>query len=142
MTSQTSGGAKPRITLTAVDHEKLTQLANAATNTFPDVAAELSDEVARARVLAKGKQLADTVRMGSEVVYHDEVTGKKTTVTLVFPPDADIAQGKISILTPIGTALIGLSISQSINWTTRGGDVKRLTVQAVRDPVEHETQLA
>jgi len=142
MTNRTSGGAKPRITLTAIDHEKLTQLAIAATNTFPDVAAELGDEVARARVLAKGRQLADAVRMGSEVLFQDEVTGKTTTVTLVYPPEADIAQGKISILTPIGTALIGLSVGQSINWTTRSGDGKRPTVQAVRDPAAGAPQPA
>lgn len=132
--STRSAAAKPRITLTDVDHAKLSQLAGAAANTFPDVAAELSDELARARILAKGKQLADTVRMGSEVVYRDESTGRTTTVTLVYPQDADIAQGKISILTPIGTALIGLSVGQSINWTTRSGEVRRLTVQSVREP--------
>ncbi|WP_439496352.1 nucleoside diphosphate kinase regulator [Bosea sp. (in: a-proteobacteria)] len=138
MASRLSGGAKPRITLTAVDHERLTQLATAATDTFPEVAAELADELARARVLAKGRHLADTVRMGSEVLFRDETTGRETTVTLVYPQDADIAQGRISILTPVGTALIGLSVGQSINWTTRGGDVKRLTVQAVREPAQAE----
>jgi regulator of nucleoside diphosphate kinase len=138
MASRPSGGAKPRITLTAIDHERLTQLATAATDTFPEVAAELADELARARVLAKGRHLDDAVRMGSEVLFRDETTGRETTVTLVYPQDADIAQGRISILTPVGTALIGLSIGQSINWTTRGGDVKRLTVQAVREPAQEE----
>lgn len=138
MASRLSGGAKPRITLTAIDHERLTQLATAATDTFPEVAAELADELARARVLAKGRHLDDTVRMGSEVLFRDEMTGRETTVTLVYPQDADIAQGRISILTPVGTALIGLSIGQSINWTTRGGDVKRLTVQDVREPAQAE----
>jgi regulator of nucleoside diphosphate kinase len=138
MASRLSGGAKPRITLTAVDHERLTQLATAATDTFPEVAAELADELARARVLAKGRHLDDAVRMGSEVLFRDETTGRETTVTLVYPQDADIAQGRISILTPVGTALIGLSVGQSINWTTRGGGVKRLTVQAVREPAQAE----
>lgn len=139
MASRLSGGAKPRITLTAIDHERLTQLATAATDTFPEVAAELADELARARVLTKGRHLGDTVRMGSEVLFCDETTGRETTVTLVYPQDADIAQGRISILTPVGTALIGLSVGQSINWTTRGGDVKRLTVRDVREPAQAET---
>ena len=54
MTKRTGGGAKPRITLTANDHEKLSVLANAAAHTMPEVAAELADELDRAHVLAIG----------------------------------------------------------------------------------------
>ncbi len=52
-------------------------------------------------------------------------------MTLVFPGEADIAKGKISVLTPIGAALIGLSASQSIDWTSRDGRIHRLTVESV-----------
>ena len=56
---------------------------------------------------------------------------------LVYPNQADISQDKISVLTPIGTALIGLRVGSSITWETRTGEFKRLTVLEVR-----ETQLA
>ena len=134
MTKTTSGGGKPRITLTAHDHERLSQLARAAANTVPDVAAELTEELDRAHVLAAGRRPVDLVCMGSEVVYRDDTTGRIQTVTLVYPSEADIAQGRISVLTPIGTALIGLSTGKSINWRTRTGDLKRLTVLQVRGP--------
>jgi regulator of nucleoside diphosphate kinase len=70
--------------------------------------------------------------MGCEVAFRDETTGKVQTVTLVYPGEADIAQGKVSVLTPIGTALIGLAAGQSITWETRTGGVRRLTVLKVR----------
>ena len=72
--------------------------------------------------------------MGSEVVYRDDTTGRIQTVTLVYPNEADIAKGRVSVLTPIGTALIGLASGNSINWRTRPGDMKRLTVLQVREP--------
>jgi regulator of nucleoside diphosphate kinase len=58
--------------------------------------------------------------------------GEGTTVTLVFPGDADIAEGKVSILTPIGTALLGLSPGQSIDWLARDGRSHRLSILSVQ----------
>jgi regulator of nucleoside diphosphate kinase len=140
MTKRTSGGAKPRITLTAIDHEKLLALANAASNTVPDSAAELAEELDRAHVLPKGRHPVEIVCMGSEVDFRDDITGRVQTVTLVYPSEADISKGRISVLTPIGTALIGLPVGKSIDWTTRTGESKRLTVLQVREPaaVEHQ----
>ncbi|AWM85426.1 nucleoside diphosphate kinase regulator [Microvirga sp. 17 mud 1-3] len=142
MTKRTAGGAKPRITLTAADHEKLSVLANAAANTVPDMAAELAEELDRAHVLSKGKHAADVVCMGCEVEFRDDMTGRVQKVTLVYPNEADIAKGRISVLTPIGTALIGLPVGQSIDWTTRTGDSKRLTVLQVQEPAVEERQPA
>lgn len=76
---------------------------------------------------------ADVVQMGSTVTYKPD-TGEARSVTLVFPGDADIAQGKISILTPIGTALIGLATGQAIAWTARDGRTHHLEVLEVRQP--------
>jgi regulator of nucleoside diphosphate kinase len=69
--------------------------------------------------------------MGSTVTFKPD-TGEAKTVTLVFPGDADIAQGKISILTPIGTALIGLATGQAIMWTARDGRTHELEVLEVQ----------
>jgi regulator of nucleoside diphosphate kinase len=125
---------KPRITLTAQDHEKLSILARAAENTMPDVAAVLSEELDRAHVLARRRHPEDIVCMGCEVEFRDDTTGKVQTVTLVYPDEADISKGKISVLTPIGTALIGLRPRHSITWETRTGDLRTLTVLQVREP--------
>lgn len=134
MSKKTSGGAKPRITLTATDHEKLSVLASAAAINMPEVAAELAEELDRAHILSKGRHPSDTVCMGCEVEFRDDMTGRVQTVTLVYPNEADISKGRISVLTPIGTALIGLPVGKSIDWTTRNGDSKRLTVLQVREP--------
>jgi regulator of nucleoside diphosphate kinase len=142
MTRKATGGAKPRITLTANDHEKLTVLANAAAHTMPEVAAELAEELDRAHVLPKGRPAVDAVCMGCEVDFRDDVSGRVQTVTLVYPNQADISKGCISVLTPIGTALIGLSVGKSIDWTTRTGETKRLTVLQVREPAAAELQSA
>ena len=125
---------KPRIALTAQDHEKLSVLARAAASTMPDVAAVLAEELDRAHVLVKGRCPEHTVCMGYEVGFRDDTTGKVQTVTLVYPDEADISKGKISVLTPIGTALIGLRAGHSITWETRTGDLRRLTVLQVREP--------
>ncbi len=128
------GRLKPRITLTAADHERLSSLAAAAMNTMPDAAERLVEEIERAQVVGNGRRPADIVCMGCEVDFRDETTGKVQTVTLVYPDQADIAQGRISVLTPIGTALIGLHVGSSITWETRAGDIRRLSVLAVRQP--------
>ncbi|MEE1656522.1 nucleoside diphosphate kinase regulator [Microvirga sp. CF3062] len=142
MAKRTLSAVKPRITLTATDYEKLSALADAAAHTMPDVAAELADELDRAHVLPRGKQRADAVHMGCEVDFRGDVTGRVQSVTLVYPNEADISKGRISVLTPIGTALIGLPVGQSIDWTTRTGESKRLTVLGVREPAAMEHQSA
>ena len=123
---------KPRITLTAQDHEKLSVLARAEAS-MPDVAAVLTEELDRAHVLAKGRHPEHTVCMGCEVEFRDDTTGNKVqTVTLVYPEEADISKAKVSVLTPIGTALIGVRAGHSITWETRTGDLRTLTVLQVR----------
>ncbi|HEX8664289.1 MAG TPA: nucleoside diphosphate kinase regulator [Beijerinckiaceae bacterium] len=124
---------KPRITLSAPDHEKLSMLARAAEDTMPDVAAVLTEELDRAHVLARGRNPEHIVCMGCEVEFRDDSTGKVQTVTLVYPHEADISKGRISVLTPIGTALIGLRAGHSITWETRTGDLRTLTVLQVRE---------
>lgn len=133
MTKKSPNAAQPRVIMTAADHEGLSVLVNAASNTMPAIASELAEELERAHVLAKGRQPVDVVCMGCEVEFRDDMTGRMQTVILVYPSEADIAQGKISVLTPIGTALIGLPVGKSINWTTRTGELKRLTVIQVRE---------
>lgn len=133
MTKKTAGTAKPRITLTAHDHEKLSGLAHAAASTMPDIAAELMEELDRAHILPRGRPAVGIVCMGCEVDFRDDMTGRVQTVTLVYPQEADISKGRISVLTPVGTALIGLPVGKSIDWTTRTGESKRLTVLHVRE---------
>lgn len=124
---------KPPIIISQTDHSRLDRLASAAAERMPDAADELLSELDRARVVSDAALPADAVRMGSEVEYQPD-TGAARTVTLVFPEEADIADGKVSILTPIGTALLGLKPSQSITWQARDGRRHELTILSVRQP--------
>jgi regulator of nucleoside diphosphate kinase len=71
--------------------------------------------------------------MGSTVAFRSD-DGQQRQVTLVYPGEADFARGRVSVLTPIGAALIGLSPGQSIAWTARDGRQHRLTVLSVGRP--------
>ena len=71
-----------------------------------------------------GRIAADVVRMGSTLRFTTDA-GEDRTVTLVFPGEADIAEGKVSVLTPIGAALIGLPEGKSIEWTAHDGRANR-----------------
>ena len=130
MSPLASRGRKPSITLSQSDRDQLTRLADANAHTNPLVSDELLNELDRARVVPDGKLAEKIVRMGSGVTYQTD-SGERVSVMLVYPAEADISRGRISILTPIGTALIGLSPGQSIDWTSRDGRLHRLTVASV-----------
>lgn len=121
---------KPAITMTRSDQERLSRLAESYAERNPAVAEQLLAELDRARVVDDRRIAADVVRMGSSLRFTTDA-GEDRSVTLVFPGEADIAEGKISILTPIGAALIGLSAGQSIDWTARDGRTHQLTVESV-----------
>ena len=119
----------PAIVVSSTDQRRLTQLALDALNRAPDIAAELLTEMERAEVIDPVP--VNVVGMGSAVAFSDD-EGREKQVTLVYPGNADIGAGRISILTPIGTALIGLGEGQSIAWTTRDGRRRTLTVVRVQ----------
>lgn len=122
--------AAPAIMMSDLDQERLTALATAALERVPEVAEELLTEIARATVVEPGKLPAAIVRMGSTVEFSSD-GGARRRVTLVYPGEADIAEGRISILTPVGAALIGLSEGQTIVSSRRDGREQHLTVLSV-----------
>lgn len=91
----------------------------------------LENELARAIVVHASKIPKDVVTMNSRVVFEDETTGEQREVTLVYPTQADIGAGKISILVPVGSALLGLRVGQSIDWELPSGQRRRYRVIAV-----------
>lgn len=121
---------KPKILVNKTDHDRLTLLANGLLDKKPDPADELLSELERAQVVEADAIPPDTIQMGTTLEYepHD---GHKRRVTLVYPAEADIAEGKVSILTPVGTALLGLRPGQSIDWVANDQRPHRLTVVSV-----------
>jgi regulator of nucleoside diphosphate kinase len=132
-----SHSLRPRITLCDTEHHQLLVLAMTGVGHPPDAGDELFRELDRARVVPENKLPGDVVRMGSRVTYRSD-DGEVRTVKLVYPGQADIAAEKISVLTPVGTALIGLRAGQSITWLTRTGQKKVLTALSVIPPYRPE----
>lgn len=124
--------ARPPITLSETDAERLAALALQAEDRTPEVAALLLDELERARVRPDAKMPADVVGMGSTVEFVDEAHGAARTVQLVWPGEADIAAGKVSVLTHVGAGLLGLGAGQSILWPDRDGRRRPLRILSVR----------
>jgi len=123
--------AKPDIMLLAADHDRLTALARAVMYQQPEIAAVLNEELERAHVVSDDRHWKHIVRLGSGVVFQDDTTGTTRRVSLVLPGEADISRGKISVLTPIGAALIGLRTRLIDRVANRNGQVKQLTVLEV-----------
>lgn len=125
MTTNPKGGSKPPIIVRETEHARLTSLALAAPGRALDVADELLGELERARIVPDTKLPADVVSLGSTVSYETEA-GQARTVTLCYPHEADIARSMVSIMTPIGVALLGLAPGQGIDWTARDGHVRHV----------------
>jgi regulator of nucleoside diphosphate kinase len=119
--------AHPAIFIPPVDFDRLLAVAEGTAKREPDVAHFLLQELGRASIKALGPE-DDFVRMQSHVRFRDNSSGRIRDVQLVYPEEANPSVGRISVLTPVGTALIGLSRGQSIRWDDRSGKRKSITV--------------
>jgi len=120
----------PQIVVSNADYERLTDLANASQARLPEVSEELLAEMDRAKVVDDTKVPRDVVRMGSTVTFRSD-DGHVRTLKLVYPADESLDEHSISVMTPVGAALIGLAVGQSISWTARDGKHHRLAVTKV-----------
>lgn len=121
----------PPIILTAQDYDRLSRMAYAASRNAPEVADYLLDELERATVVDGPTVRPTIVTMGATVTYRDDQTGETRRVTLVYPEKADLSDGRMSVMTPVGAALIGMEEGHSIHWYTRSGKARVLTVLKV-----------
>jgi len=125
---QPATSPRPRIIIAAGEHTILQGLADKALQNDSPIGEYLVDELSRASIVPDGECAPNVVRMGSTVTYREDATARIRKVTLVYPHEADIAQQRVSILTPIGAALIGMSTDQAIQWPSPGGAMESLTV--------------
>lgn len=91
----------------------------------------LEAELDRADIVKAADFPRDVVAMNAAATFVDLDSGEETTVFLVYPQDADVSKKKISILSPVGTALIGLRIGDKIDWPLPNGKTRRLQVTSV-----------
>ena len=120
------------IIVSNAEYERLTDLANASIERLPEVAQELLDELERAQIVDDKDVPDDVVRMGSTVTFKSD-DGHTRTLKLVYPADESLDEHRLSVMTPVGAALIGLGTGQSISWTARDGKHHRLTVTKVKN---------
>ena len=120
---------QPPIIITRADLQRLEALLDGLEEYGP-AAQALEDELSRAQVVSHDQVPAGVVTMNSRVCCRDEGTGKEYHLVLVYPHEAGV-EGGVSILSPVGTALLGLSVGQHIDWPAPGGKLLKLTLLSV-----------
>lgn len=130
--------SKPRIIVSSRDMDRLEALLDSLPDaSAPDVEA-LYEELDRADVVAPDKVPPSVVTMYSTVRFRMADSDKDFSLTLVYPKDVDGSAGKLSVLAPVGSALLGLSVGDAIEWPRPGGGTIRLTIAEVVYQPERE----
>ena len=142
MDAFSGGQERPSIHLIDIESDLVGDLALRNEHQHPVVAAMLLAEIDRAELHNRASLPDGVVTLGAEIDFVDEKSMQKRTVRLVLPGEANIALGRISILTPVGAALYGLSAGQSIDWPDLAGQERRIKILAVRPPTEPHGELA
>ena len=124
-------GHRRPVVLDAAHVGRLNRLASDVVHGASRLARFLRQEAADATILPSDEMPADVVNFGSEVTYRDEATGRAYTVKLVMPHDADIRTRRVSVLTPVGTALIGRAEGAVIDCEFPVGRTRQLSVLRV-----------
>lgn len=94
----------------------------------------LEEELDRAIVVPLDRLPGDIVTMNARCAYFDESANVRREVELVYPEDADPNAGKVSVLAPVGSALLGMAVGQAIDWVFPDGRVHRLRIEQVTHP--------
>lgn len=128
MIGKQDANAQPPINIRASDAERLANLAIAIEDNSPQLSMLLLGEINRACVVSDAELPHDIVAMQSTVKFSDDASGVERTLQLVYPYDADIAAGRISILSLVGAGLLGLRTGQSIVWPDRAGNQRLLRI--------------
>ncbi|HSG77170.1 MAG TPA: nucleoside diphosphate kinase regulator [Burkholderiales bacterium] len=119
---------RPEITVATDDLERLEGLLGELRGGAPEIADGLRSELDRARIVEPSEIPPDVVTMNSTVRFTDEESGKEFRRTLCWPEEVTGGEDKVSILAPLGSALLGLSVGQRIDWPVPGGRMARIRI--------------
>ena len=133
-----AGATRPPLHMLAAESDMVASLALQAEHRYPVVAAMLLEEIERAELHEPATLPHEAVTINSEVEFVDEKSHQIRAVRLVLPAEANISEGKISILTPVGAALYGLMAGQTIDWPDLSGEVRKIRILRVRRPGQAE----
>jgi regulator of nucleoside diphosphate kinase len=125
------------IVITKSDAAKLRELlaARARAEHDQDHLHELAAELERALIAEPGEAAKDVITMHTRVQVLDLKSGERRELVLVFPREADLSAGRISVLAPLGTALLGNREGDEVEWLMPGG-LRQLRIERVRRPSE------
>ncbi len=126
-----SSGLPPSIIVSSHDAARIEALLESPQWQHSEAAESLLAELTRAEIVDDADMPANVVGMHARVQCVDDASGEHHALTLVYPHEADADAGKVSILAPVGSALLGLSVGQSIDWNGPGGRTLRLRVTEV-----------
>ncbi|MGM0563521.1 MAG: nucleoside diphosphate kinase regulator [Pseudomonadota bacterium] len=129
---------KPDITLSRLDLVRLEKLIDKLPPRQVTLLDDLLEELARGRVVAPEEITPDTVTMNSRVSYRRRKEDQLHTLTLCYPGETDAHEDGVSVLAPIGSALIGLRERQCIDWTLPDGSDTTLTIEQILSQPERE----
>lgn len=130
----------PAIVLSSLDADRLEQMLDTPPYRDAPGAAQLRAELERAQVVESASLPSDVVSMNTTAECVDDASGQQHRLTLVYPRDADAAHGRVSVLAPVGSALLGMRVGQSIDWPTPGGRTLKLRVTAIHHQPEASGQ--
>ncbi|OYT99714.1 MAG: transcription elongation factor GreAB [Burkholderiales bacterium PBB1] len=120
-------------TLTELDHVRLLNLIrrDARGNGSAAHPGAIEDILENAALVPSREVGPDVVTMYSQVVLQDNRSGQRNTLTLCYPADAEPAIGFVSVLSPVGNALLGLRVGSVARWSTPAGDEKAAEISAI-----------
>ncbi|HEY0821166.1 MAG TPA: GreA/GreB family elongation factor [Rhizobacter sp.] len=119
-------------TLTELDHVRLARLVRHLGDATPSALASFVDDVLDAsHVVSSRDVLPDIVTMNSQVELADLATGQRHRLTVCYPADAQPALGAVSVLSPVGAALIGQRVGSIARWQTPNGKEVAAKVEAL-----------
>ena len=120
--------SRPTIIINDLDAERIDRLLEKPEFASLPIAEALNAELDRAQMCTPETMPQDVVTMNSQVRFRDLVTGEERTRTLVYPANMTDSSTQLSVLAPVGAALLGLRTGDIINWSLPGGTAAHLEV--------------
>ena len=122
------------VTIAESDYDRLAELIEITRDALPDISLYMQQELDRATIVSQADPAS--VQMGSSVRVIDHGSGKVHEIRLVYPVDSSLADGRLSVLTPVGSALLGQQAGSTALCRSPGGQVRPLTVVSVTPPAD------
>ncbi len=131
----------PNIIISKTDAKRLESLLDAVTGDNTPIADALDAEISRADIIESKDMPKDVVTMNSKVKFKVLSNNETFCLTLVYPKDMKDSGETISVLAPVGSALLGLKEGETIEWSKPGGGLLKVKIEEVVYQPEREGEL-